>query len=484
MALIVAVGFWIYAPALHGDWLWDDDYLIEHNSVVNDPYGIWDIWLSPGTLIDYFPLTVSLEWLEWQLWPNDPFVFHLTSLLCHVGSALLVWRLLAKLGLRLAWLGGLIFVLHPVQVESVAWMAELKNTFSMLPFLLAMGAWIDFDRRGKWEDYFLALGLFVVAMLAKTTMVMFPVVILMHAWWRRGRIGWGDLKTSAAFFGVSLAIGLVMLNVLHFGVGGQPVPLGGFFSRLACAGLSVSFYFSKCILPLELLPMYPQWKVDPPSLEQFLPVPILAGALYWLWTKRGEWGRHVLFGLGFFLVNLAPFVGFRANTFMRFTWVMDHYLYIPIIGLIGLAVAAMGQIDERLTAPRRPFAFGVLAIVLAVLAVGSHRYAEKFVSLESLWSYTVRHSPGAWLAHNDLGFALVNLGREPEAITQFEEAVAINPNFAEAHCNLGVLYQRAGRFAEAKAQYEWALRVDPDCKNARPNMEALDAAEKAVQGKR
>src|SRR5208282_5874533 len=148
-----------------------------------DPAGLWKTWFAPTmSLIDYFPITVSVEWLAWRAWGLTTLGYHLTSIVLHLASALLVWRLFSKLGLRLAWLGGLLFAIHPVMVESVAWMAELKNTLSMPPFLLAMCAWIDYDRRGKAEDYFLALGLFLVAMLCKTSMVMFPVVILLHAW--------------------------------------------------------------------------------------------------------------------------------------------------------------------------------------------------------------------------------------------------------------------------------------------------------------
>jgi hypothetical protein len=473
--LIAATAFCIYGPVLHGNWLWDDDYLISQNRLVRDPYGIWDIWFQPGTLIDYFPLTVSIEWLEWQLWPNDTFPYHFTNVILHGISGLLVWRLLGKLGLRLAWLGGLIFVIHPVQVESVAWMTELKNTLSLPPFLLAMCAWIDYDRRGRLEDYLAALGLFFVAMLCKTSMVMFPVIILLHAWWKRGRVGWLDLKKSAPFFAVSLALGLAVLHFRHFGVGGQPVPLGGFFSRLACAGLSISFYFSKCFLPVDLLPIYPQWNIDPPSLEQFLPWPILAGVIYWLWSRRQPWGRHALFGLGFFLVNLAPFIGFSTISFMRFTWVMDHFLYLPIIGLIGLTVAALGQVDARLSDSTRSFRIGSLTLVLALLTFGSFSYARVFVGLETLWSYTVQRSPEVWLAHNNLGYILAQSGRLPEATEQFEEALRLNPNYAEAHNNLGFIFEHTGRKPEAIDQYKEALRSDPRLMMAKINLARLQS---------
>jgi hypothetical protein len=481
--LIVAAGLWIYWPALHGNWLWDDDFLIEHNDLIQDPDGLRHVWFSPSDLIDYFPLTVSLEWLEWQFWPDDTFCYHLTNVILHVSSALLVWHLLSKLGLRLAWLGGLLFTIHPVMVESVAWIAELKNTLSMPFFLLSMCAWIDYDRREKSEYYFLSLFLFLTAMLCKTTMVMFPVIILLYAWWKRGRIGWNDLKYSAPFFAISLALSLAVIAYLRYGVGQEFIPLGGFFSRMACAGLSIAFYFSKCFLPVELLPIYPQWNIDPPSPVQFLPWPVLGGAIYWLWTKCSKsepWARHVLFGLGFFLINLAPFVGFRVISFMRFTWVMDHFLYLPIIGLLGLAVAALGQLEERLSATTRPYAIGGIAVAMILLTIGSHRYAKIFINSKTQWTYTIQHSPGAWPAYNNLGNVLSDTGQQQEAMEQYKKALILNPNYPEAHNNLGIIFARMGRLPEAIDQFEQALKLCPTLESAQDNLAKVQAFQKAV----
>jgi len=477
--LIAGAILWIYWPVLHGDWLWDDDTLISQNAVVHDPEGILDIWFSPGDLIDYFPLSATMEWLGWQLWADDTLGYHLMNIILHVCSALLVWRLFSKLGLRLAWLGGLLFAIHPVMVESVAWMAELKNTLSMPPFLLAMCAWIDYDRRGKLEDYFLALGFFLVAMLCKSTMVMFPVVILLFAWWRRGRIGWRDLQHTVPFFAISLAVGLTLIAFLRHGVGEDTIPLGGFLSRLACAGLSLSFYFSKCFL--QLLPIYPQWTINPPEPWQFIPWLLLASALCWLLSKPASWARHALFGFGFFLINLAPFVGFRAISFMRFAWVMDHFLYLPIIGLFGLTVAALGQMDERLSPSARRYAIGGIALLAVLLAFGSHRYAKIFVNSEALWTYAIRHYPEAWPPHNNLGNTLANEGRLAEAQEQYEEALQLNPGYPEAHNNLGIIFARTGQYSKAIVQFEEALRLCPELESAQQNLAKVEAAQNAVR---
>jgi protein O-mannosyl-transferase len=494
--LIVAAGCWVFSPALHGDWLMDDDMYLTQNALLHDPARLWKIWFAPGSLIEYYPIEASAQAVQWHFWRMDTLGYHVTNLVLHVINALLVWRLLAKFGLRLAWLGGFFFAVHPAVVESVAWISELKNTLSLPFFLLAMGAWIDYEERGRSRDYFLALGLFLVAMLCKISMALFPLVILLYAWWKRGRIGWGDLKAGAPFFAISLALGLTTIwagyafQQAHL----QPMvhpPIGGFFAHLALAGLSISFYFSKCVWPVEMLPIYPKWPVDPHSLITFLPWPILAGVIGWLWTRRASWGRHALLGLGFFLINLLPFIGFTSVTYMGFTWVMDHFLYLPLIGLIGLAIAALENIDGRISHDRRPWLAGMTAVALALLAWESRDYAGIFAGPERLWTYTLERNPASWLAHNNLGNVMLETGRVPEAIEQYEESLQFNPSGIEAHNNLGLALDQEGRIPEAIENYEQALKFNPHFALAHSNLanalaqtgrvrEAIDHDEQAL----
>jgi hypothetical protein len=473
--LIVAAGFWVFSPALHGDWLMDDDFYLTQNALLNDPARLWKIWFAPGSLTEYYPIEASVQAVQWHFWHMDTLGYHVTNLLLHIAGGLLVWRLLARFGLRLAWLGGFLFVIHPAVVESVAWISEFKNTLSLPPLLLAMCAWIDYEERGRSRDYFLALGLFLVAMLCKISMALFPLVILLYAWWKRGRIGWSDLKAAAPFFVVSLVLGVTTVlagdwfRQAHLQSAANP-QIGGFLTRLALAGLSISFYFSKCVWPVEMLPIYPKWPVDPHSLISFLPWPVLGGVIGWLWIRRAGWGRHALLGLGFFLINLAPFIGFNSVTYMGFTWVMDHFLYLPIIGLIGLAVAALEHIEGRVSGSMRPWLAGMTAVMLALLAWESHDYAGMFIGPEKLWTYTVERNPTAWLAYNNLGNVMLETGRIPEAIDQYEHALQLNPHMVEAHNNLGLSLDQIGRTPEAIGQYELALQINPHFGLAHTNL--------------
>jgi lipoprotein NlpI len=460
--LISLAVLWIFWPALHGNWLWDDDLLVSQNAVVQDPNGLSTIWFQPDALIDYFPLKVTVEWIEWRLFGNDTLGYHAVSLVLHLLSALLVWRLLARFGLRWAWLGGLIFAIHPVVVESVAWIAELKNTLSLPPFLLAMLFWIDYDQHLRARDYRRALVLFLAAMLCKPTMVMFPVVILLYTWWKHGRIGWSRLKASAPFFAVSLVLGLVTALFVHnHSIPQEMPPLGGFLPRLACAGLSIAFYLSKCVLPIGLMPIYPRWSVDPPVLAQFLPWPVLVAALFGLWTQRHTWGRHALLGLGFFLLLLLPFAGFVAGAYMRFSWVMDHIVYIPLVGLVGLAVAGLESLARRLPAYPRFGLIGCVAAALLLAAVESHRYAGKFVDRETYWAYAAERNPNAWPAHNNLATALQAKGDHAGAMEQFNQAVAGNPDYFEAPLNRGQLKLLEDDPKGAQADLDRANALEP-----------------------
>jgi tetratricopeptide (TPR) repeat protein len=468
--LIIVADAWIYSPAFHGTWLWDDNLEITENVLLRGPAGLWKIWFaSPGP--DFFPLKTTLQWVQWQLWQNHPFGYHLTSVGLHLLGALLLWHLLGKLGVRLAWLGGLLFAVHPVAVESVAWIAELKNTLSLPLLLLALCAWIDYDGRGRRTDYLRAVLLFLAAMLCKSSVVMFPVILLLHAWWRRGRISRKDWRATAVFFAISLGLGLVTVWFQYTrGIGSIVIPVGGFLSRLAVAGTALGFYFSKCILPAGVLPIYPRWTVDPPSFLQFLPWPVAGAVVYALWQRRATWGRHALFGCGCFVVNLAPVLGFLTIAYMHITWTADHLVYLPLAGLAGLAAAGAGAMAHRLPASLRPAAGGAMALLVGLLIWQSHHYAGIFDNEKDLWTYTLQRNPEAWLAHSNLGAVLLQEGRLPEAISHYEAVLRLKPDHASTHSNLGYALSRTGRMPEAIAHYEEALRLRPDLGQAHNNL--------------
>jgi protein O-mannosyl-transferase len=244
--MMVAVGFWIYAPSLTGSWLMDDNFYLPQNALLHDPHRLWKTWFEPGSLIEYYPIEATVQAVQWRLWHLNMVGYHLTNVVLHLTSAFLFWRLLQKFKLRLAWLGGLLLVIHPTAVESVAWISELKNTLSLPPFLLAMICWINHDERHSSRDYLLALVFFFLAMLCKISMALFPFVILLYAWWKRGRVDWHDLKMSTPFFAISLVLGTTTIlagdwyREAHLQLAVNP-EIGAWPERFVLSGTSVLF---------------------------------------------------------------------------------------------------------------------------------------------------------------------------------------------------------------------------------------------------
>jgi tetratricopeptide (TPR) repeat protein len=469
--LIVAAGLWVFWPAMHGRWIGDDRWYIVDNPLMNDPARIWKAWFKLGSWVEYYPMEETVQWVQWQLWHTETFGYHLTNVILHLVSGLLIWRLFSKLGLRLAWLGGLIFVVHPMMVDSVALINELKTSLSMPPFLLALCAWIDYEEKKKGRDYWLALGLFVVAMLCKITMAMFPVIILLYAWWKRGRIGWRDLRNSLLFFAISFALGLATIHAGEIYYQDDPavnriVPKEDALTRFVLSGETIAFYFSRCFLPITPMAIYPQWRVDPSSPLPYLPWLVLVGTICQLWTMRKTWGRHALLGLGFFLIMLGPFMGFEWISYMNATWILEHLLYIPILGLIGLVVAGLEEVGRQVPGSARLIGAGILTIGIGSLAVVSHGYAATFQDQATLAAYNLRYNPNSPGLHNTLGVGLWDLKRDAEAKEQFETALRLDPNTPDARQNLGNTLLRLGHVTEAIEQYQILVHLRPDLSQA------------------
>lgn len=462
VAVILMVSLWIYSPVFDGDWLWDDDYLITANPVVQSPDGLASFWVAPKTA-DFFPLTMSALWVMWKCFGMDSTGYHIVSVVLHALGACLIWALLRAMRLRGAWLAGLIFAVHPLAVESVAWVSELKNTFSLPFFLAAAFFFVRFEDTGRRRFYWAALGFFLAAMLAKSSAVMFPVVMLLYVWWRRDRIAWRDLWNAVPFFLISLLLGLVTLHFQHSrAIGNEPIPIGGLDSRFAVAGMAIFFYLSKILWPALLLPIYPQWAANPPELSQFLAWPVLAGVLGVFWIRRKTWGRHALLGVGFYLITILPVLGFVAMSYMRVGFVADHFLYIPMIGIVALVVGAGVRASEWGDAKWRPY-FGIFAAAaVGMLTFWSHRYAGIWENEDKLWSYTLAHNWECWQAHNRIGSREFNRGNIDVALKHFREATRLRPDLAETQNNIGSAVLAKKDTKAAIKHFQEALRLSPD----------------------
>jgi protein O-mannosyl-transferase len=465
IALVLAV-FWVYSPALSAGWFWDDTTLVVENGQLRSLSTLGSLWLSNSD----WPLSATAFWIEWHLWGQLPFGYHAVNIALHLANAFLVWNLFSRLGLRWAWLAGLLFAIHPLAVESVAWISELKNTLSLLFFLLSLLAWIDQDE-GK-HGYIRSLCFYILAMFCKTSVVMLPAVLLLYAWWKRGVIKSSDLKKTIPFFAIAFLLGI---SSIHFQSDSSlemaDVHARSLFVRCLEAGASICFYLGKFIWPFPLMPVYPRWSLDSPTLLQFLAPPFLASLFFGLWIKRKEWSRHLLLGLGFFVLTLLPVIGLIDMSFLNFSWVADHFVYLPMIGLIGLIVLALQVLSAKLSVPARILLLALIAITFFFLARDARHDASRFANEEKMWSRNVNLNPSAWAAHNNLGYAMLQSGRVTQAEKQFKIALTLNPLSAEAHNNHGVVFLQTGAYPQSIEEFQTALRLNPHYTSAQTNLD-------------
>jgi tetratricopeptide (TPR) repeat protein len=461
-SLLAIITFAVYQPVWHAGFIWDDAYHITENRIVKASDGLYRIWFTTEPA-DYYPATWTLLRLEWQLWRDHALGYHIINVLLHALNAILVWRILQRLKIPGAWLAALVFAIHPVNVATVAWVSEQKNTLSMFFAAVAILFYLRFDEenRGRW--YGLSLTTFLLALLSKSAVVMLPVVLLGCVWWRRRRLRRKDFLCSMPFLVLSLVFGLIAIWFQHHRVLKEVAPrMVGFPSRLAAAGLAPWFYLYKALLPINLCVFYPKWEINPSLWVSYLPVALLVGSVALFWWKRQTWGWPLLFAWGYFVMMFFPVLGFFDQGFYAYSLVADHWQYYSIIGIIALMVAAAVTLCREPGSWRRHASTATGTVVVVALGTLTWVRASVYSDAESLWRDTLAKNPNAWVAHDSLGNALLQAGRLPEAIKHYEQALQLNPGYAAAYDNLGNALLQAGRLAEAIRQYEQALQINPE----------------------
>lgn len=519
VALVLAIVA-AYGLSLRGDFLWDDDLHITANPTIVGPLGLTEIWTTARA--NYFPLVLTNFWAQHALWGLNPLGYRLVTLACHALAALLLWRVLRQLRVPGAWLGAALWALHPVQVESVAWICELKNTQSAVFFLLAIGCWLrwlDSGRRvpeqadearlaGARRHFGWALLFALLAILSKPSTVMLPVVLGLLTWWVHRRLTWRDLVPLLPFLVLSAAAAAWTIWEQRVNSGAEGAEWAQTWpERFAIAGRVVWFYLGKLVWPAELIFIYPRWSVDAGSPRAFAPLAAGCGVLALLWWRRDGALRPVFAGAIYFGALLFPVLGFFSVYFFRYSFVGDHFQYLASMGPLVLAGAGLTVLGERLgPATGRAYILGgiVPAGVLAVSGAMTWRESRAYLNSESLWRTTLARNPDAFMAWANLGDTLVQQGRHPEAIVAFrralqlrpddppvnndlgcelvaigqahlaipvlERALQLRPGYVEAHNNLGNALSRVGRSDEAIAHYEAAVKLKPTHAEAHDNL--------------
>lgn len=471
--LLVIMTIAAYSPALHCGFVWDDDRYLTNNPLLTAPDGLRRIWFSLDSPSQYFPLTYTSFRIERALWGLRPFGYHLTNLFLHIANALLLWRLLARLNIPGAWLAAGIFALHPVQVESVAWITERKNLLMGFFFLLTLLAWVAFlDERTihRWRSYSLALVFYGLALFSKATACTLPAALVLILWLQEKRINRQRMIQITPFVLMGLLMGLLVTwwERYHQGTHGTEFAIG-LRERLLIASHAVWFYTGKLFWPSKLTFTYPRWHIDPGDPLAYGWLVGLIGIFAVIFLARRIVGRGPEVAVAFFIATLSPLLGFVMLYTFRYSFVADHYQYIASIGLIVLVAAALSKLASKRRAVWR---LEIASAALLFLLLGGLTWHQTRIyhNVETLWIDTLTKNPGSWLAHNNLGVELLRKGQLDDAMIHFQKTLAIKPDHAEAQNNLGNVFLRKGQVDDAVAHYRKALEIRPDYASAYNNL--------------
>jgi tetratricopeptide (TPR) repeat protein len=456
-ALIVGTTFLAYWPALNGMRLWDDEGHLTRQDL-QSLHGLWRIWFDLGATQQYYPLLHSAFWMEHRIWGDWTPGYHAVNILLHVASAWLVVLLARRLALGGAWLAGAVFALHPAGVEAVAWISEQKSTLSGLFCLAAALVYLDFDETRRRGRYFVALALFVCALLSKSVTATLPAALLVVFWWKRGRVEWKrDVIPLVPWLGVGAVAGLFTAWVERHYIHAEGADFAlTVTDRALLAGRVVWLYLAHLVWPANLMFFYPRFRIDARDPLQYLwpagALLAMAGLVRLARRRRGPLAAALLFAgtlfpaLGF--LNVYPFI---------YSWVADHFAYLA-------AIAVIVPLCALLTRVSRGYAVPVSTVLVTILGLLTWRQAHDYADIETLWGATIERNPAAWMPHYNLGVIYAaSPGRTNEAISEYRTAILYKPDLAKAHANLATeLEKQPGGFPEALREYEAALRLAPD----------------------
>jgi tetratricopeptide (TPR) repeat protein len=454
----------VYRPAWHGGFLWDDDRYVTENHLLTAPDGLHRVWFSLDAPSQYFPLTYTVLRIERALWDLNPTGYHWINILVHAANACLVWAVLARLNVRGAWLAAAVFALHPVQVESVAWISELKNVLMGFFFLLTLLAWIEYvdPRRSSRGIFFLAaLVCYALALAAKSTACTLPAALLLILWWKNLPIRRNAILEIFPFVVLALGAGVLAVWWEKYHQGTRVLVSLAPMERVLIASRAIWFYLSKIFWPSNLTFSYPQWKIDVSDPTAYGWLIATAGLAVLVYFARRFFGRSIEVALLFFVTTLSPLLGLIMLYTFRYTFVADHYQYIACIGPITLAAGGFIKLTETIKNGQWIAGSGAFAVVVC-LSLLTWRQSATYRDMETLWRTVIAKDPNSWMAYNNLGIVQVEKGDLDDAIAKYQRALELHPDYPEALYNLGSALLQRDKPDDAIQLCEQALRLQPN----------------------
>lgn len=466
---IAALGLAVYYPSLSGTFFWDD-YSLVHGRLLEQP--ILHIWRYPPAIPleeHYWPVTYTVFWVLRSLFGYDPLPFRLTNILLHTVNSLLVWRLLLTLRSRGAWFAAMLFAAHPVHVESVAWIIELKDVLSGFFFLLATVLFLRASgARAKASEIisYVAAGLcYAFAVLSKTVAVGWPLMILLLVWTDFPR----EQRQRSILATLSiLLVGLILLGldfwVAHGSAHATPkLPLA---DRVELVGRAFWWYVGKLIWPTPLLALYPKWTLGEGGIFRFAETAVLAmaAAVILLLAWKAPAAKKLVFWSGWYFVLLAPTLGFVAHSFMLHSYVADRYQYLASVGPMTLFAAGVAWLWERCAGGRfqRLLLAGGAAVLLIHYSGLCLVHASLYAQPEKLLRHTLAHNAENANLHTMLGAMLAQKGALDDAAEHFRRAKQIAPAELAPRVNLSVVNWQRGAMEEALEETSAVLAVEPE----------------------
>jgi tetratricopeptide (TPR) repeat protein len=463
---LAAMTFAVFGQTLrHGFLHFDDNAYVFDNVHVTGGLSLRVVaWVfSHADCFLYHPLTMLSLMCDYQFHGLHAGWYHLTNVLLHTASVILLFLILRQMTgamWRSAFVAA-VFAIHPLRVESVAWVAERKDVLSGLFFMLTIGAYVRYARRPpSLARYLVVVAAFVSALLSKPTVVTLPFVLLLLDYWPLNRFGPGRKLSGLILEKIpllALAAATCVINVLTAEEGVAAHAKTSILSRLGNAVVSYAVYLRGMVWPAGLAAFYPQPAQGHPFWTiafSFLLLALITGAVLAFQRKR----RWLLTGWLWYLGMLAPMIGLvQAGTFAH----ADRMTYLPQIGIYMALAWLAAEWGAKWPAARMALA-GLMTGVLVALMVCAGRQTEYWQNGETLWTHALACTTDNDVAHFNLGNAYQQKGETDQAMAQYQNALQINPGYAEAQYNIGDLLLRKGRLDEAMVHFQKAVQIEPD----------------------